>query len=140
MLSGTTLVAIATSAVRFAYFGQGSPSMSYWIGWGIAVPSIAGISLISLPPVIFFTLGISRLRIGMWLLFVYAAVATIATIIVAIRLSRPMGLSARVFMEVACLIVAFASTLAVPLLVARSRGRRLKIPFEFERSSTRGQS
>ena len=120
MLAGTTLAAIAISLVRFASIAPGYPNMSNWIGWLVAVPSIAGISLVSLPPIILCTLWLKDWKTGLWFLMAYSAAATVVTVIVILRIDRPSVLTARELVEVVALIITFAATLFGTLLLARA--------------------
>jgi len=140
MLAGTTLAAIAISAVRFASIAPGYPNMSNWIGWAIAVPSIAGISLVSLPPIILCTLWLKHWKTGLWLLMAYSAAATVVTVIVIWQINRPSILTARELVAVVALIVAFAATLFGTLLLVRARGVKLKLPIDLEFSHVRGRT
>jgi len=140
ILAGTTLAAIAISAVRFASIVSGYPKLSDWIGWTIAVPSIAGVSLVSLPPIIFCTLWLKHWRTGLWLLMAYSVAATGVTMIVIRRIYPPSAFTARELVEVVGLIVAFAATLFGTLLLARARGVKLKLPTDLEFSHVRGRN
>jgi hypothetical protein len=140
MLAGTTLAAIAISAVRFASIAPGYPNMSNWIGWAVAIPSIAGVSLVSLPPIILCALWLKRLRDGLWVLSAYSALTMVVTLIAILHFNRPLILTARPLVGVVALIVTFTATLFSTLLLARARGLRLKVPIDLEFSHVRDRT
>jgi hypothetical protein len=127
ILVGTALASVAVSAARFTSLEPGYPNTETWLSWGAAVGIIAGISLASLAPIVFCTLRLHRLQTGLWILLGYTLVITIAFVLIAIRVIRPRGVNVREVIEFASLFVALATTITVPLLVARARGWRLRI-------------
>ena len=124
---GTSLAAVAVSAARFTSNDPNYPSADDWRGWGAAIGIIAGISLASLPPIVFCTLWFRRLQTGLWILSGYILIAIITVVLIAGRIFRPRSFSADEVVELTGLVVALAGTTLVPLLVARFRGRRLRI-------------
>ncbi len=77
ILGGTAVAALTVGAVRFVAQNPRQADLGFWIGWGIAVPSIAGISLIAILPVIYFVLRVERVGLGCGLLIGYAAAAAL---------------------------------------------------------------
>jgi hypothetical protein len=124
---GTALAAVAVSAARFTSNEPTYPRAHDWQGWCAAVGIIAGISLASLPPIVFCTLWFRRVQTGLWILSGYTLIAIITFVLIAGRIFRPRSISAEEVVELGGLVVALAGGTLVPLLVARFRGLRLRI-------------
>jgi len=124
ILWATLVVAVVVSLVRLA-----SDDPEYydiaWIGWTIAAPSIAGVSLLSLLPALFFVLRGERPVAGLFLLWGYATTAIVLLVFgIALFGGRLRG---EELFAIAFSIYGFASLLWLLLLAVRSCGYRLAI-------------
>ena len=124
ILSGTAIAAVTVGLVRFVVDSPGSDS-SFWIGWAIAVPAIAGISLISILPAMFLILRLNRPLIGGAVLFGYAVLASIVTILGLAYFNRRTPPPREVFLIFPLMIGALASSLGGLLGLIRYQGYRL---------------
>lgn len=131
ILGATLVVAVAVSLVRLA-----SDDPEYydvaWIGWTIAAPSIAGASLLSLPPALYMVLRGERPVAGLFLLWGYATAAIVLLVFgIALFGGRLRG---EELFAIAFSIYGFASLVWLLLLAVRSCGYRLAIGPSYERA------
>lgn len=123
ILLATATVAGAVSLVRLA---SDEPAFyeSAWIAWVVAAPSIAGVSLITLPVALYLVLRWERTTSGLFLLWGYATAAIIVVIIVApLAFGAPIRGEQAVGLFVA--LYTFAGLLWLLLRVVRAWGYRL---------------
>jgi hypothetical protein len=128
---GTAIAAATLGAVRFAPDQRTAADPGFWLAWTIAVPSLAGVSLISVLPALYLTLRIAQPAIGCVTLFIYALVAAAVTLfaihsISAMTRSGPPPAEMTVVFPV--MFSSFAVTLFGAFSLARWRGLRLIFP------------
>jgi hypothetical protein len=77
------MVAVA-GAISLARLASSDPQYFdfAWVAWAVALPSLALVSLLCLPPAVFLALRIERPLIGLWGVWGYATVALLAALMV----------------------------------------------------------
>lgn len=130
MIAATVIVALAFGFIRLA---SDKPEVYEvaWIGWLIAVPSIAAVSLASLPPLLFLVLRPRAIPLGGFFAWCgYATVLlTVAAVIITI-LSGRLDAKGIALLSLATLGAGTATWLA--LCGLRAIGYRLVTPFDGE--------
>lgn len=126
IFNGTAVAALTVGAARFVPH-DGFSDVAFWTGWAIAVPSIAGISLISVLPALYLVLRLQQIAIGCIALPVYALVAAVVTLIViGVVSQRAPDDEAIVVFPV--MLLTYAAMLLGLLGLMRWRGYRLVFP------------
>jgi hypothetical protein len=121
---GTAVAAVTVGLVRFVPAGASGPDLNFWIGWAVAVPSIAGISLIAVLPAMYLVLRQARPAAACLLLGGYAMVAAAATLMVITTVGR-QRLDDELLVLFPVGFVTFAMVLFGMLWLVRSCGYRL---------------
>ena len=122
---GTVVTAVSLACLRLTPHRVDVGPM-FWLAWCIGVASVAGISAVSLIPALLFVLR-SKETTGVSSLCIYTGLA--ACVAMAILTASTGGpIPVEVFFIFGLAICAFATALAVPLLMVRSRGYRLTFP------------
>jgi hypothetical protein len=123
ILLGTVIAAVGVAAAQ----GVASDGRA-WLAWAIAIPSIAGVSLASIPAAIYCTLRLKDAGWGAGLLFAYAAGGVIVTLIVVAWAHGGGTLELDFLAALAVMISTLASALWGLLIVAKRRGYVLLFP------------
>jgi hypothetical protein len=121
LLVATSIVAVSLALIRLPEDWAGEDA---WMAWGIIVPALAGISLVSVLPVAVWMLHVRNLAIGLVCIPVQTTIAIVVTLIVVAMMERIVLGQALV---TGALVVGFAATLSVAALAARAAGYRLQI-------------
>jgi hypothetical protein len=122
LMLGTVIVAVSLASARLAE-EMLRHSSEGWLLWAILVPSLAGISLVSVLPVAVWLLRMRDLSIGLVGIPIQTTIAILVTVII-IAMSEPRIRLVEV-LAIATIITSFAATLSLAALAARAAGFRL---------------
>jgi hypothetical protein len=128
IFGGTVVAALSVAAVRFVTGDPSELDAGFWIGWSIAVPSIAAISLIGLPLAIFLILRLNRPGVGCGLMFGYAVVLSLVTLLIIGLVNRGRVLDKDIVVGLPVMCCTLAGMLFAALMLARSRELQLRFP------------
>ena len=135
IILGTVVTSVSLAALRLMpQWNQGGMDAGYWTAWAIAVACIAGASALVLLPAVFLVFRISDLSAATGALCGYGVAAWLATILIASAFAGSPP--AEAVFAIAFCYASFTATLAMPLLIARSRGCELTLARERERRGT----
>lgn len=126
ILSGTTVAALSVAAARFVVRNPSPLDPDVGIVWAIVVSSVAGISLISIPPAIFLILRLNRPGVGCALLLGYAIIAAVATLTVLVVLNPNSPPPSEIYVAFPVMFCTYAGMLYGVLMLARSWGLALR--------------
>jgi len=121
LLVATSIVAGSLALVRLPEDWAGDDA---GMAWGIIVPALAGISLVSVLPVAVWMLHIRKLAIGLVCIPVQATIAVVVTVTVVATMER---IVLDEVLAIGALVASFAATLSAAALAARAAGYRLAI-------------
>ncbi len=134
IILATAVTSISLAALRLMpQWGQGAVSAGYWAAWAIAVLCIVGVSALVLLPAIFLVFRLSDLSAATAALCGYGVAAWLITILIGSALGGSPP--AEAVFAIAFCYASFTATLAMPLLIARSRGYELTFARERERGT-----
>jgi hypothetical protein len=124
---GTAVVAVSLASAKLMPLGGGSPNEMFWLGWGVAVVSIAIVSAMSLIPATLLLLRSRQVGSGLaWFVAYFFAWTFAAWSFIGIGSDgRAPG---EIYLAFGLAIWTYAASLAVPLLLIRGRGFRLTSP------------
>lgn len=124
MIVGMIVVALTMAAVR-----AGKPASAeegiYWAGWMIGIASAAGISLVCLVPMIYFTLGVKRASWGVWGVVVNGGLVAAVASGILMYFSPPGPSYREIILMMVMITAGFALTLCGTLWIVRASGYRL---------------
>jgi hypothetical protein len=120
---GTVIVAVSLAAARLAE-EMLRHSSEGWLMWAVLVPSLAGISLVSVLPVAVWLLRMRDLSIGLICVPIQTTIAILVTVIIIAMVEPRVRLEE--VLIIATIIVSFAATLSLAALAARAAGFSLK--------------
>jgi hypothetical protein len=121
LLVATAIVAVSLALIRLPEDWSGDDA---WVAWGILVPALAGISLVSVLPVAVWMLHVRNLAIGLICIPVQTTIAIVVTLIVVAMMERIVLDEA---LAIAAMVTSFAAALTATALAVRAAGYRLEI-------------
>ena len=124
LMIATVVVALSVALARVSA-EQAGPD--YWIVWAIVVLSVAGASLVSIPPLLVWTLRVKEPTWGALAALSYAVAFAIGSVFLMLIIeprARPVSWQLFIFL---CMIFGYAATLLIAFWILRVRGLRLKI-------------
>jgi hypothetical protein len=122
LMLGTVIVALSLASARLAegILDEGSEG---WVVWAVLVPSLAGISLVSMLPVAVWLLRMRDLSIGLVCIPIQTLLAIVVTVTIVAMNER---INVKEVFAFATIIISFAATLSLAALAARAAGFSLK--------------
>jgi hypothetical protein len=114
----TVVVAVALAGIRLL------PSID-WTAWAIATVSIAGLSLVILPPAMQIILRVKDTAHALFSWIIYVAIAWLCALAIVSLIGPRMRVEFVVALTVICITV--GALIGVPLFAVRAAGYRLII-------------
>jgi hypothetical protein len=127
ILVGTAVTALTVAAVRFIPHIDPQDS-SFWAGWAIAVPAVAGISFITILPALFFVLRIEDKWLGNMVYVCFAVLAIGVTLGIIGYVNRKSPPPTEAWIAMCTLFPSMAASLFGLLHLFRWLGHRLVFP------------
>jgi hypothetical protein len=125
ILLGTAIVAVSLTLWRLMFEKQESFGSEFWIGWGIAFPVIALISILTTAPLLGFIVGLKSLPLAILSLIAYWVILSLLGSAVVIYFNPSEWRESLLFFFLA--ILCGFSTVSIPFWLARAAGYRLRI-------------
>jgi hypothetical protein len=122
LMFGMVVVAVSLALARLA---EGmNRSSDGWLVWAILIPSLAGISLVSVLPVAVWLLCLRNVAVGLIAIPIHTTIAIVVTVVI---MSMTERINLREVFAIATVVASFAATLAAAALAARAAGFRLEV-------------
>jgi hypothetical protein len=132
LLLATLVVAAGIGGLRIAFAAASGPDSpidsEYWIGWTIGILLLMVFSLVGFLPALFLILRVKRTQLAVGLWYAYLGAPCLALLLLGALMAGP-GQELGDFIVVTLLVLGcYATGLALPLLLARRDGWRLRLP------------
>jgi hypothetical protein len=127
LLLATVITSVSLACIRLTPLENRELDATFWLGWCVGGLSIAGLSTISLLPVLVITLRCQDASSAVAWLCGYVALAVVV-VLAALAASFGRLLPAEALWFLGILTASYTAVLGIPLLIVRARGYRLTFP------------